>query len=211
MQRIEYSNVYDKTNWGAGDWQKEPDKVQWQDEETGLPCLIVRGPTGALCGYVGVPQGHPAYGLSYDGELYEHQKARMDKFLQNSGSGIPYDKWEYLETKIVPGIGEEVAKIEVHGGLTYADGCDHGDENSGICYKPDPEEPDTVWWFGFDCGHNLDLCPKMRYDLEDLGLPQREFPVEYQDTYKNIAYVEAEVRSLAKQLNGMTKLLTFGS
>lgn len=65
METIEYRTV-DKSKWGAGPWQDEPDKMQWQDEATGLPCLIVRAPwTGALCGYVGVPQGHPAYGQDY--------------------------------------------------------------------------------------------------------------------------------------------------
>jgi hypothetical protein len=38
----------------------EPDKEQWADESTGLPCLLKRNPrSGALCGYVGVPEGHP--------------------------------------------------------------------------------------------------------------------------------------------------------
>lgn len=55
-----------KASWGDGEWQSEPDERQWQDEVTGLPCLIVRSQTGALCGYVGVPHDHPAYGVSYD-------------------------------------------------------------------------------------------------------------------------------------------------
>jgi hypothetical protein len=64
MNTIEYRNVVDKSTWGPGPWNNEPDKAQWQDEATKLPCLIVRngGVTGSLCGYVGVPQGHPLYG-----------------------------------------------------------------------------------------------------------------------------------------------------
>lgn len=54
MERIEYRGVVDKSGWARGVWDSEPDKIQWQDAETGLPCLIVRGPVGALCGYVGV-------------------------------------------------------------------------------------------------------------------------------------------------------------
>jgi hypothetical protein len=65
MQTMEERNV-DKSAWGDGPWQNEPDKKQWVDEETGLPCLIVRNGHGALCGYVGVPNGHPWYGVSYD-------------------------------------------------------------------------------------------------------------------------------------------------
>lgn len=49
----------DKSDWPTGEWHQEPDKAQWIDQATGLDCLIVRGPFGALCGYVGVPQSSP--------------------------------------------------------------------------------------------------------------------------------------------------------
>lgn len=55
----------------------EPDKVQWIDPNTSLDCLIHRGPSGALCGYVGVPPGHRLHGVDYneaeraDGEYFE--------------------------------------------------------------------------------------------------------------------------------------------
>jgi len=52
----------DKTSWPDGPWQSEPDKEQWEDDATGLPCLLKRHPHGGhLCGYVGVPEGHPWY------------------------------------------------------------------------------------------------------------------------------------------------------
>ena len=54
----------DKSEWPRGQWDNEPDKAQWID--SGLDCLIVRGPVGALCGYVGVPETHPAFGQGYD-------------------------------------------------------------------------------------------------------------------------------------------------
>lgn len=45
---------------GKGPWENEPDKAQWIDPNTDLDCLIVRARvTGALCGYVGTPPGHP--------------------------------------------------------------------------------------------------------------------------------------------------------
>lgn len=59
METIEYTWPFDKSTWGDGPWITEPDKKQWADEATGYPCLIVRGPVGALCGYVGVSEGHP--------------------------------------------------------------------------------------------------------------------------------------------------------
>lgn len=53
--------------WPSGPWDGEPDKVQWQDEATGLPCLAVRQPNlGHWCGYVGVPPEHPLHGKDYD-------------------------------------------------------------------------------------------------------------------------------------------------
>jgi hypothetical protein len=64
METFTYSTV-DKSTWGPGPWQDEPDKLQFEDPDTGLPCLIVRSPSGALCGYVGVTEGHPFYGVDY--------------------------------------------------------------------------------------------------------------------------------------------------
>ena len=61
----------DKTSWGPGPWQDEPDKEQFADEATGLPCLIKRSSLGGnLCGYVGVSEGHPWFGKGY-GDLDE--------------------------------------------------------------------------------------------------------------------------------------------
>lgn len=56
----------EKLEWGEGPWTNEPDKIQWVDEKTGLDCLIHRNGMGALCGYVGVPEGHPAFAKPYD-------------------------------------------------------------------------------------------------------------------------------------------------
>jgi hypothetical protein len=54
----------DRTGWPSGPWDGEPDRVEWRHQ--GLPCLAVRGPLGAWCGYVGVPPGHPWHGQGYD-------------------------------------------------------------------------------------------------------------------------------------------------
>lgn len=60
-------NLPDHRPSTPGPWSDEPDRAQWVDEATGLDCLILRAPsTGALCGYVGVPEGHSCYGLGYD-------------------------------------------------------------------------------------------------------------------------------------------------
>lgn len=154
----------DKSTWGDGPWQDEPDKVQWIDEATGLDCLIVRNHHGALCGYVGVPPGHPLHGKDT----------------------------------------EEADRFEVHGGLTFAGGCDEdAPEGHGICHVPEPGRPDDVWWLGFDCGHAWDVIPGMEAHLRELGMPPLRLP-DFQrmprTLYKTVPYVRAEVTSLAKQL-----------
>lgn len=66
MRTLEWSTI-DKSTWGPGEWQSEPDKKQWQDEATGLACLAVRNESGGnWCGYVGLPPGHPLHGKDYD-------------------------------------------------------------------------------------------------------------------------------------------------
>lgn len=58
----------DRSGWGPGPWDGEPDKVQWTDEATGYPCIASRGNPrfGNWCGYVAVPPGHRFHGASYD-------------------------------------------------------------------------------------------------------------------------------------------------
>lgn len=53
--------VVNRKELEPGPWDSEPDFRQWLDKKSGLPCLIVRNRYGALCGYVGVSKGHPAF------------------------------------------------------------------------------------------------------------------------------------------------------
>lgn len=56
----------DKSTWGPGPWQSEPDRVEF--EHAGFPCLIVRHESaGHLCGYVAVPPGHLWHGFDFSG------------------------------------------------------------------------------------------------------------------------------------------------
>lgn len=66
----------DKSKWGPGPWQDEPDRLEFR--HAGFPCMIIRAPvTGSWCGYVGIPQTHPffeknymdVYGVSVHGDL----------------------------------------------------------------------------------------------------------------------------------------------
>ncbi len=167
----------DKSDWGPGPWQDEPDKAQWKDDATGLPCLAVRNRVGSLCGYVGVSEGHPAFGKHYD----EVRVAKRD----------PDDEWSN--------------RPDVHGGLTYSAPCQPSDdESTGICHIPTPGEPDHIWWLGFDCAHSNDIAPvteasnRKRYEetRNPIWLPLRAWPT----AYRTLDYVRRECASLACQL-----------
>lgn len=146
MKTLEYTTIdRTSTSWPSGPWDGEPDKVQWPDEATGLPCLAVRQLCGGnWCGYVGVAPSHPWHGLDYD--------------------------------------AEGPCEVEIHGGLTFANGC--------VCHLPEPGEEHDAWWFGFDCAHLGDLSPL----LAGMGYAR---PFE---TYKGLSFVKAECESLAKQI-----------
>ncbi len=55
----------DKSGWGAGEWQNEPDRLDFI--HAGFACMALRHTRfGHWCGYVGVPREHPYYGKPYD-------------------------------------------------------------------------------------------------------------------------------------------------
>ncbi len=93
MAKQEWTTV-DKSEWGDGPWQQEPDKVQWQDKATGLPCLAVRNAAGTWCGYVGVSDGHPAYEQHYDNvDVMAHGGLTYSDHCQESEDGcVPPEK-----------------------------------------------------------------------------------------------------------------------
>lgn len=178
---IEYRDVIDKSDWERGPWDDEPDKVQWKDEKTGLDCLIVRAPaTGALCGYVGVPAGHPWHGLDYYTSRYD-----------DDGNEVELSPAE-----------ASLNDVEVHGGLTFAGHCRHSpDPGKGICHVPDEGEPDDLYWLGFDCAHAFDLAPAIVATLRKVG---HDLGWHQDDQYRDLAYVKAEVTALAKQAAEVT-------
>lgn len=101
MQVLEQTFLHDKAwRWGPGPWQDEPDKVQWPDEATGLPCLIVRNHIGTLCGYVGVAEGHPLFEKDYDEpDIEVHGGLSYSAFC---------DEYENICHKVEPGENDRV-------------------------------------------------------------------------------------------------------
>jgi len=164
----------DKSEWGDGPWQSEPDKAQWVDAATDLDCLLVRNPwSGHLCGYVGVPEGHPLFGLKYT----------------DADDRAAPDEDGYREFK-------------VHGGLTFSDLCQEGGEETGICHAPAHGRPDRVWWFGFDAMHAWDLGPATEaLLLTELRHRRRSDP---ETVYRTAAYMQDQCAQLAAQINAVT-------
>jgi hypothetical protein len=120
--------------WPSGPWDAEDDRYEWRTT-AGLTGLVVRGPSGALCGYVGVPSGHPAHGRSSESS---------DSYERDETGALDFDR-----PKTNP-----VRDLRAHGGITYAKSC-----AGRICHVPAPGEPEHLWWLGFDCAHSWDACP----------------------------------------------------
>jgi hypothetical protein len=56
----------DRTDWPLGAWDSEPDRFEWYDEATDMPCLAKRNHMGAWCGYVAVNPDHALHSKGYD-------------------------------------------------------------------------------------------------------------------------------------------------
>ena len=76
--------------------------------------------------------------------------------------------------------------VEVHGGLTFAEGVDNT----------------AAWRFGFDCGHYMDLCPGALAEMEKAGLDTAA-SILREGTYRDLKYVRTEVEHMAQQLKAM--------
>jgi len=86
--------LYDKSTWGYGAWQKEPDHILWLDWETQMPCMIIRNESlGHLCGYVGVLEGSPLWKVHYN-EVYAdvHGGLTWSDFYSENIVGVAHDK-----------------------------------------------------------------------------------------------------------------------
>ncbi len=81
-----------------------------------------------------------------------------------------------------------LSEIDVHGGLTYADG--HGEY---------PIEAPDLWWLGYDCAHSGDLVP---------GLVARFGSMGQHDVLRTLDYCERECERLAEQLSKPAALET---
>lgn len=199
----EYHQMQDKSSWGPGPWIEEPDKVQGVDTVTGYDTLIVRNGSGALCGYVGVPEGHPYFGLEYDsipGDLHVHGGVTFT----NSCYEPTRERWDAWKLRVALKSQEaidypdgEMAKLltERLNELTNYEAWKEQIIASAVCHLPIEGRPDHVWWIGFDCAHSGDLSPA----FEQFHSSAYKAYHHDNDIYRTRSYVESEIASLALQ------------
>lgn len=180
----------DKTAWGPGPWTGEPDYAVWRDAATGYPCLIVRSSLcGSLCGYVGVPPGHPAHGLDDDADLLGD--VRVHGGLTFAGPCQPVR-------------ADSIAQMLAETGTPPLPDADLS--RWRVCHVTADGE-DEPHWFGFDCAHFMDLSPAIEARFTQLD-PDRALRRERVTpllgiVYRDRAYVEGQCASLAAQLRAL--------
>lgn len=162
----------DKSEWGDGPWQDEPDKIVWIDARTGLDCMIHRHDRlGHLCGYVGVPPGHPDHGVECADlvELDVHYGVNFTALCNPAAT----EEWGLCHVPLDPSRPHDVWWIGFD--------CAHA--------------------FDLTPKLQADLGRLAQQRDVDLGLADlMKLDPPWRPTYRGVAYVRAEVRKLAAQL-----------
>lgn len=168
---------------GDGPWLGEADKVSWRDEAGGYECIMLRDTRGGfLCGYVGVPSGHPLWG-------WRSKAVPADIGIDVHG-GITYAQQCQAGPTPVRRLAVEARRIcdvvispAVHHEVQHATDHRVADRHA--------------WWFGFSCNHPYDLVPSDG---------RRAVPTsssELARTYRDDGYVVRETLALAAQLRAI--------
>ena len=85
----------DRSKWAEGPWdQEEEDALSWTDPLTGYDCSMKRNHSGAWCGYVAIPEGHPLCGVEY-GETYYHEGVPSMGHAELTYSGWSEGGWVF--------------------------------------------------------------------------------------------------------------------
>ena len=130
MKTIEYKSS-EPRDWPSGPWDDEPDKIQFEEPETGLPAIARRNQQGAWCGYVAVSEGHPWYGADYWAD--EHLDKDIVEIVDVHG-GVTYAGATQGKDSVLPNVQQ-------------------------LSLSPSDEKCEGLWWFGFDCAHYGDTSP----------------------------------------------------
>jgi hypothetical protein len=181
VKTIEYATL-DKSKWGNGPWQNEPDKKQWLDETTGYPCMIRRGPSGAWCGYVGIDKNHKWFEAPYS-------HCDVEDTVDVHG-GVTFAGKCMVEMGTETGICHVVEENEDDNIWWFGFDCAHG-----MDYMP------ALRSEILEVRQHLEQT-NAKEALEALSQAANyvEDPLGFGETYKNIEYVTQQTLNLAQQL-----------
>jgi hypothetical protein len=182
-------------------WDSEPDSLDFESD--GLPCVMRRNHVGVWCGYVGIGQDHPWFGLPHNTMIKPHPDMLKNRDLMQDTGAI-----DLFLAALRGGNPEEGIEIgmalAVHGGITWSGELPGNEHHRGF------------FWYGFDCGHAGDIVPAMVG--RDFGAAMKPFMTEQQQkdfdkhikpimarsfagsVYRDQQYVVSECQSLAAQL-----------
>lgn len=158
--------------------------VETEFMHNGLRCVVIFTSMGHRCGYVGITEGHPLYGVQYNSKV---PGLNVDEKTPIGKRGV----FSILLSDGTKDIRPELY-FDVHGSLTYS------------CNEPEyPVPASGTWWFGFDCGHcddSSDLEALDRYDLDSQGVRAYAEMTRNRGTVRSLQYVIDECKRLADQL-----------
>lgn len=142
--------------------------------------VIWNGKRSHRCGYVGLPLGHPLYGVEYSQQVECLRETARNATLGKKSPILAFT------ARVGADEGESVrcspdVAFDVHGGLTYS--------GEGRCHPAGGDE----WWFGFDCAHSGD-----GYIEDVLGFSMG-------GVVRSLDYVVGECESLAEQIRAATE------
>jgi len=162
------------------EWKNEPDSEFWMEGE--VPCFITRNEyTGTWCAYCAVPKSSPLYGKGGDYSILMTEEMKNRK--------INVDELGVLNLLLCGRSKEGSATLNMlvrcHGGLSFYDTR----ESPEI-----PEEYNSWWWFGFDCGHAYDYQPFLSFHCDD-------------DVYRNIEYTKQCLKNMIEDIKTIEGIL----
>lgn len=148
----------------------------------GNTCVVIMSDFGYRCGYVGIDESHPLYGMKYSDYVPE---SLLDKYREIENK--PVGKRGIIDLICCDMSNPRIGILfDVHGGITYSGG------------KGKYPIPSDLWWFGFDCDHFGDAK-----DLTEVAVPL--VTTEIGGTVRTLEYCISECESLSGQLNYLRK------
>ena len=177
---LQISEPPDRHPDGDGPWNNEADKVAWNDQETGLGCIMLRQKNGTISGYVGVPLEHPFFGFEADavpadisntvhGGLTYGKACEVNRFDRMAWGKPRKERYTVCHVTRVR-LVQSYRTVQ-----TTAD-----------------EFHEDLWWFGFDTDHPGDFIPSKSYGCSN------------GDVYRDQSFVYANCIALARKLKSIS-------